>query len=321
MIFISTSADDYSTFKVIRWLKYLKKDFVVVNTLNEMVIKSICLSNEKTDINVGFTKDKKSLNFNAITSYWYRRGSLINTLEPFEFNEMDPQLKKEVVATVNAERLTYRHYFDNFLSSFANNINKFEDNNTNKLISLQAAKDCGILIPETYILTKKSDLERVLQTRKLIVKNSSQGAVFAETYFEGLVKKFDHIDLENTPDSFAPTLFQVLINKKYEIRSFMLKNTFFSSVIFSQNDPRTAIDFRNYNNKRPNRVSPFILPEEIEKKLLKLSEKLNLNSGSFDLLVDKENRIYFLEVNPIGQFGQVSRPCNYNVEKVIAENL
>jgi hypothetical protein len=31
--------------------------------------------------------------------------------------------------------------------------------------------------------------------------------------------------------------------------------------------------------------------------------------------------IYFLEVNPAGQFGMVSTPCNYYLEEKIAEVL
>jgi hypothetical protein len=35
----------------------------------------------------------------------------------------------------------------------------------------------------------------------------------------------------------------------------------------------------------------------------------------------KKGEYVFLEVNPIGQFGMVSAPCNYNLEKKIAQYL
>jgi hypothetical protein len=31
--------------------------------------------------------------------------------------------------------------------------------------------------------------------------------------------------------------------------------------------------------------------------------------------------LVFLEINPVGQFGMVSHPCNYYLEKRIAQNL
>jgi hypothetical protein len=34
-----------------------------------------------------------------------------------------------------------------------------------------------------------------------------------------------------------------------------------------------------------------------------------------------DGREVFLEVNPVGQFGMVSAPCNYHLEKKVAELL
>jgi glutathione synthase/RimK-type ligase-like ATP-grasp enzyme len=88
--------------------------------------------------------------------------------------------------------------------------------------------------------------------------------------------------------------------------------------IFSQKDAKTSVDFRNYNKESPNRVVPFQIDKGYSKKLSLLARQLNLFSGSFDILVDACNNYYFLEVNPVGQFGMVSYPCNYFIEKNIA---
>jgi D-alanine-D-alanine ligase-like ATP-grasp enzyme len=45
---------------------------------------------------------------------------------------------------------------------------------------------------------------------------------------------------------------------------------------------------------------------------------LSLKTGSVDFILDQNDKYYFLEVNPIGQFGMVSYPCNYNLEKKVA---
>jgi hypothetical protein len=39
------------------------------------------------------------------------------------------------------------------------------------------------------------------------------------------------------------------------------------------------------------------------------------------MIVTPEKKYVFLEVNPIGQFNQVSIPCNYFLEKKIADYL
>ena len=56
-------------------------------------------------------------------------------------------------------------------------------------------------------------------------------------------------------------------------------------------------------------------------KLLKLMKKLGLNFGSIDMIKAKNGEYYFLEVNPVGQFGMVSHPCNFSIEKHLAELL
>lgn len=50
-------------------------------------------------------------------------------------------------------------------------------------------------------------------------------------------------------------------------------------------------------------------------------ETIEIKSGSLDLIVDENGDYVFLEVNPIGQFAQVSIPCNYFIEKYIANYL
>ena len=49
--------------------------------------------------------------------------------------------------------------------------------------------------------------------------------------------------------------------------------------------------------------------------------RIDLDCGSIDLIYSVDETYYFLEVNPIGQFGMVSYPCNYNIEALIARTL
>ena len=47
-------------------------------------------------------------------------------------------------------------------------------------------------------------------------------------------------------------------------------------------------------------------------------KKVGLNTGSIDLIQSTDGQIYFLEINPAGQIGMTSKPCNYYLEKKIA---
>ena len=121
-------------------------------------------------------------------------------------------------------------------------------------------------------------------------------------------------DLEKEHDLFSPSLFQNTIDKQYELRIFYLNGISYASAIFSQSDEQTKIDFRKYNGERPNRTIPYVLPKDITERIELLFGKLKLNTGSVDILVDKSSNYYFLEINPVGQFGMVSQPCNYYIE-------
>lgn len=317
---IVSNSSDYSTLKVIRWLCHFDINFVHLNDLSKRKFKHIVLKNDEVDFE--FSLDGQTVNSKNLDSYWYRRDNLrfpflyVNTIE----NQED--MIEEVNSLLVDESATLNIFIDTYFSNF-NSINKFKDNSTNKLVNLFLAKKNKLKIPNSYILSNKADLEKLIETEKgLIVKNMNQGSVKGEnTYFEGLVSEFIKDDLKNTPETFFPTLFQEKIEKKYEIRSFFIDNQFFSMAIFSQNDEQTKIDFRNYNIDKPNRESPFQLPLSIEKKIIQFMNDADLNSGSIDLIIDKKNEIYFLEVNPVGQFEQVSIPCNYYLDRLIAKKI
>lgn len=50
-------------------------------------------------------------------------------------------------------------------------------------------------------------------------------------------------------------------------------------------------------------------------------KKMNLDTGSIDMIVTPELEYVFLEVNPVGQYDMVSVPCNYHLHSKIAKIL
>jgi hypothetical protein len=89
----------------------------------------------------------------------------------------------------------------------------------------------------------------------------------------------------------------------------------------SQRNEKSKIDFRHYPNDPQNRSFAVQLPSDLKDKIIKLMNEINLDSGSLDLILDTNGSFYFLEVNPVGQFGMTSGPCNYHLEREIARDL
>lgn len=193
-----------------------------------------------------------------------------------------------------------------------------------KLRVLQLAAHAGLAVPATAVTNRKRYLQAFKDRhRRIITKCTGDVDVFrhAGRGWGMYTAELTQADIDAAPEVFFPTLVQERLDKAYEVRTFYLDDEFHSMAIFSQNDPRTESDFRRYNRRRPNRNVPYCLPSDTVAALRRFVEAAELSTGSIDFVRTPEGRHVFLEVNPGGQFGMVSQPCNYFLEKKVAERL
>lgn len=260
-------------------------------------------------------RDKK-IDLDTIDSYWYRRGDfnfeirLCQTIQNHHFI-------KDIENNLQTELHSIKKFL-HFLLSTKKGINNKISSESNKLVNLLMASELGLTIPNSVICQNKEIITKELQEQILITKAIGETLHFYSDLASIMAYTEEITQLENFT---FPSLFQEKLDKKLDIRTFFLNDYFYSMAIFSQNDTKTQTDFRNYNHLRPNRSVPFKLPLDIEQKLSTLAEKIGINSGSFDIVLTKNNEYVFLEVNPVGQFGMVSIPCNYELEYLIADYL
>lgn len=308
MILIISNQNDDSTTKMIDWLEYYSKKWIRINEND--VVRLIFFGND-----VLFDLSDSKFFLSEISSYWYRRGRL-------NFNFHNLIIKHSSVLTrfqvVELEKITEYIYY---LIRQKKTINTFENSDVNKLIVSHEARKLGISTPKDLLFSTKEHL----------FENTKEGKYITKPISGDSIQRFDNFSIFNyttlldkdkvKSETFFPSLVQNQINKKYELRIFYIHGKLYSMAIFSQKDDQTSVDFRVYNKRKPNRNVPYQLPREEEEKLDKLMRCLNLNCGSIDMIVTPDNQYVFLEVNPIGQFGMVSYPCNYNLEKIIAEHL
>lgn len=69
------------------------------------------------------------------------------------------------------------------------------------------------------------------------------------------------------------------------------------------------------------RYSPMVLENVLKLKFVNYAKIMNILSGSFDLMVDAKENVYFLECNPIGKFNFLSIHCGYFIEERIVDNV
>jgi len=194
----------------------------------------------------------------------------------------------------------------------------------NKLIQLEIANEIGLKVPEYIITNKLSELKNFIRNdEKYIVKPLLAGKQInlEENYFKLITLELFQENLTEIGETFFPSIVQSYIEKEFEIRAFYLDGKIYSMAIFSQSNDETKIDFRNISASSKNRMVPFNLPRDVEDKLRKFMEYFKLETGSFDLIYNSQDGFVFLEVNPSGQFGMTSVPCNYNLESEMAKYL
>ncbi len=301
MIIIFSIKNDFSTNEIIDYLIKKNEDFIRINEDDYFEIfkmdNEICIGNE----NIG------KININDINAIWYRK-SILQLKNKYLINDSLNYFKNEEIKIFNEYIL--------FQLKTKINLGSYSTIKVNKLVVNEIAKKVGLLVPKSFF----SDSKNVNCKIDLITKPINENSIVPydiNTYFKLLTKEVSNEDNLK----YSLSYFQEKIDKKYELRIFYLDGETYSMAIFSQNNAKTNIDFRNYDTENPNRTVPYKLSNKMNEKIDNLMKLLGLNTGSIDILVDKNLNHYFLEVNPVGQFGMVSYPCNYNLEEKISNFL
>ena len=313
MILVITKNNDAVTSRICYWLMYLKKEFKIISEEDEVELVDL----KKESLLINNVSRDYFLNLNTVKKILYRQGDV--------FINRDIMLKDKSHLSdfINRER-TVLH---DFIYNKINEIDHFghpQHANLNKLIVLEKAIKYNLLVPDYIYTSLKSSLISFNKNHPKIITKSILPGYYIKTengFYSSYTELFSEEDIYKVDEKFYPTFFQKLINKKFEIRAFYLNNEFYCVAIISLNNLKTQIDYRKYDKEQPNRNIPFKLPMIIQKKLKKLIKDLSLKYCSIDLIYGEDQQFYFLEINPIGQFGNVSYFGNYYLEMQVAKLL
>lgn len=323
ILILSKSRFETTTDKVMGWLSSLGGNFKRLN--GQEFTQELNIDNGVMT-HLEFEPDEVNIIWNR---RWSNESSTIPGKEK-EFAALGPENILNLVSGLWREKRTITNYFLKHLKG-KKWTTRPRNMSVNKLEMLELAKQAGLLVPDYMLTTKLETLkEFAKQYEAVITKPSADVTIFQQRPDEEggaeigkvLTTKVNIEELEaNNVETFHYSFFQEYVEKEFEIRTFYLYGELYSMAIFSQNDDQTSVDFRNYNRDRPNRNVPFKLSDELEKQIIAFMKSAQLNVGSIDIIKAKKGGFYFLEVNPVGQFGMVSHPCNYYLEKKLAKHL
>lgn len=209
-------------------------------------------------------------------------------------------------------------------------LGKFGFGNYNKIEFLEKCTFLKIEIPKTRITASKRNLLEFWNSCKQEIITKSLAFPFEcenynesgeiESYRLGYTVPVGKSEMELLPEFFDLSIFQEKLEKQLEIRTIYLDGRTYSQAIFSQSREEASLDYRQgYDSGM--RMCNYTLPAFVEKQVQELMKELDLNFGSLDIVVTKDNRYVFLEVNPNGQYGAVSLASNSNIDYEVAKFL
>ncbi|MDD4760307.1 MAG: hypothetical protein PHU66_05770 [Bacteroidaceae bacterium] len=297
MITVFTIEHDITTHEVVDWIDYYGMDIYIITPKN-IIQKAPVIFNAIRNGN--------------ICTFWFRKWSNDNNSINF----------KEATAKESFKIVEYIYHKTKETSYWLNNPYDYQSNN--KPVQEHYAQLSGLQTPKSWLVNSREQLKSIAATNTSIITKSMGSLIIrvinGSNHFS-YTTVLDRGEVNECPEYFFPSYIQEYIEKEYEIRSFYLDGEFFSMAIFSQANENTKIDFRHYDKVNPNRYEPIVLSAELESKLKNFIAYLGTNCGSFDLIMTPTGQTVFLEVNVLGQFGMVSKPCNYNLEEKVAIKL
>lgn len=255
---------------------------------------------------------KIELNLHDFNSVYYRRPVInsLNYLEEVSYNEKI-YLQRELFAIFEG---IYKILEDKF---WLNNVYRIREAE-NKIYQLILAKNIGFNTPETVISNNFSTIEKIVEKYQYnnIIKSIKNGYIDDnKVIFTSLI---DGNVIKNQISMF-PNFIQNNIEKFCYIRCTIIGNDIFSAEILSQNETGSKIDWRRSKNILEHKKHK--LPIDIELKCLELTKKLKLNYSAIDLVLDKNGKYIFLEINPNGQWAWIENMLKYPISKKIVDIL
>lgn len=326
MVLIFAAENDYSAKKVMEWLRFYSINFLCVHNGELSIIRGSINSSDKKkpNSNLSICINGKSIEIEEITAIWYRsaRIRLTNSYKYKVGQFKKDSLDDEFSRYLDGHFQTQEDYLA-FLFSRKRTLGSNAVGSANKLTCLTIANELNIDVPPTIFAQENQFKDMAIAHNDLIVK--SIDITFSHIGNGKKVMSYtNHLDTAYIRSNKSATMLafaQSEIKKRYEIRSFYIKGKFYSSAVLSQTNEFTKVDHRKYHAGPRNRIVPAKLPAELESKLHKLCTILGYDTGSFDIIKGEDDKFYFLEINPVGQYVNPAKHSNYNINKIIANYL
>jgi glutathione synthase/RimK-type ligase-like ATP-grasp enzyme len=199
----------------------------------------------------------------------------------------------------------------------------------NKPYQLRVAQAVGLEIPAT-VVTNDPRVVRDLAARRgpIIAKMLVQPITpepgeegGATVVFTSALGEADLADLSGL--ELCPMIFQEQIANQLDVRVTIAGRCILAAAIDASARAGSDIDWRQGSHARGRGPSwaPYDLPAAVGERLVALCDRLGLNYGACDLVVEPGGRHVFLELNPSGSFSFLGPEQEAAIAAAIADVL
>ena len=190
----------------------------------------------------------------------------------------------------------------------------------NKLVQLREAQRAGLRVPRTVVGNDPDEVRALwtacagqLVAKMLTPVTRSMGPPAAAVYTHTLSER-DLEDLDGL--ALAPMIFQERIDKQRELRVVCVAGRCFVGSLDAASD-----DWRRPTQGAKPHWRVDALPDDVAARLDALLRALGLRFGVADFLAARDGSYWFLEVNPVGEWGMLERDLDLPIADAIAEEL
>lgn len=324
MILIFSNAEDFSTHRVMQWLKRAGKQVLRLNYDEPCQFEFEFPEGDQLPTVKVKSENSPWVDLNHLTAVWYRRVRqvwLVDGETHRQFQSVQTRYYGHTLADyLEAEWKVAYGFLQQQASACSRVLGHPQNGQLNKLVQLAAAQSVGIAVPASRVTM---NAERLVLSEETITKPLSDPTEFvvADHRFRTYTAKVEEAMPGRIQEKLFPSYVQEAVPKEVELRIYYLDGCCYSMAIFSQRNKQTAVDFRQYDDEVPNRMEPYELPTHMVEKIRVLMQRLDLNQGALDFILTPSGEYVFLEVNPTGSFGMISSNCHYPIEKDIAHWL
>lgn len=186
---------------------------------------------------------------------------------------------------------------------------------------LMLASEIGFHVPQALITNDIASVLEVAKVGPAIGKPLRQALINGEQERVIFTTRLAVLrDGDKETIALAPLIAQTEIKKKYDVRVTVVGQKVFATAIKSQEHEETTVDWRQ--GSRPDLKHECIkLPGEVEEQCLALMKCLNLRFGAIDLICDQQGNLWFLEINPNGQWAWIENLTGYPIAAAIVDEL